>query len=270
MSPHAAHSPSHPRIRYIQRTEADFAPPGRRVRTSELFPVVATHSRQRGRRWEELDRRNATPQYRFGLEGSTMWHDEVDEIWTMAHREEERLFREDVERSLSDHQQRARERKERERRVPFDGRQYPAYGSVCSVPLRSPVAWPASPNDSTQFHTPAKSRIGVHRMTSRFQHLPAELHALYVFPIGYPQPAGPWPEPERHRPVDRSRMVVPPPTPLDPMPKPPKFSMLARLNPFNRLRTTSMSITFPNNSASLHAPMERPARLRCNSTTCRV
>ncbi|KAF8844100.1 hypothetical protein BDN67DRAFT_803367 [Paxillus ammoniavirescens] len=210
---------------------------------------------------------NATPQHRFSPEGSTMWHGEADDTWTMARREEERLCRENVERALY-YQQRARERKERERRVPLDGHRQRANGSISSVPPRSAVAWPASPNDSTQLHTPAKSRIRVHRMTTRSQHPPAELQPLYVFPTGYPQPTRPQPQPEGRHPVDRSRMVVPPPIPLVPMPKPPKLSMLARLNPFNRLRT--MSTTFPKNSVSLHAPTERPARLRRNSTTRRV
>ncbi|KAF9225417.1 hypothetical protein BS17DRAFT_598396 [Gyrodon lividus] len=265
MSHYVSHLPWHSQTRYVQYPEPECAPPQRRVRTSKISPAVAAHARQRQRWMEELDRMNATPQF-FSHEGPTMWRDEVDDACTMTRREEERACKEDVERALH-YQQLARERKERERHASIDRHHHRAHGSVSSVPPRSAVAWPAPPNGSTQFRVPFKSRMSVHCVTPQYR---PEPQAPYVFPTRYPQPIIPLPVPERRRPVDRSRMVVSPPIPLVPMAKPPKFSMLARVNPFKRLRTMSMSTTFPNDSVPITTPIERPARLRRNSATRRV
>ncbi|KIJ66324.1 hypothetical protein HYDPIDRAFT_109323 [Hydnomerulius pinastri MD-312] len=253
--------PSHSQTRYAQHPEADFAP-RRRVRTSEISPAAATHARQKERWIEESDIMNIARQHHFSPEDAMRWYDSgMDNSWAVANREQERACREDVDRALY-YQQRARERQERDRRASVGRHHHQAHGSISSMPPISPVAWPASPNGPMQFHMPSRTRV--HSITSRNR--PVEAQPLYVFPSGYPQPTRHIPGSQRRPSVDRARTIVPPPIVLVPTTRSSKPSVLARLNPFNRLRTTSMSAVRLQTQVLDPAPLkDRPARLRRKS-----
>ncbi|KAH7930399.1 hypothetical protein BV22DRAFT_61947 [Leucogyrophana mollusca] len=234
----------------------------RRTRTSSVSAISPSRARKYARDAEQA-RYNAPLQHAFSPEYSMTWRDlgPRDE-WAVAQREQERVIQEEAERALYYHR-RAGERKSREQRASID-RSY-SRGTMPSLTRRGSVSSPDShgprtPTHSTRYRSSRPSEYpSGQRDHSHKNRVPA-----YTFPGHSSAQVFPHPPPEGRCSLDAARVAVC--TVVTPAARPRKTSILARLNPFGRSRTTSMS-EIHHHYHGVVADSLQPGRSRRMSTT---